>query len=515
MKSSKKTAFYRIIALCTIAAGLAVSGLSSSVSAEAGSPASAKISSPGNIGEFKLLLDRKVPEWQETYDVPGVAVGLVHNGQEAYSLNYGVADTKSGEPVNNDTRFQAGSISKSLTAWGILHLAEEGQVSLDDSVTKYLTRWKLPSSEFDESGVTLRRLLSHTAGLPAHQGYLGSAPGEPLPTLEESLSGAGWSNDPVKLAAAPGTEAVYSGAGYTLLQLVIEEVTGLPFEQYMDQQVLKPLGMNASTFGDTTANPLMAKGYGYFGQTLPDYHFTEKAAAGLSTTSTDLMKLIMASMGGKNEPLAGSSVISKPLIQEMQTPVLADNGLGIFTRTLSSGQIMLYHPGDNRGFHSFYGFVPKTGDGLVILTNSENGIDLRQDIYHAWVQSLTGSVPDGYDALDAARKTNAYIAYAVAALLGIYVLVWVLRLLKGRRVFITKHNRQPYLWLGIRVVLLTATGTLLFLTSYSWSILGLSAGLKNTVLWVFAWHITLFIAGFFPKQKTPRKRSADTSDTIS
>ncbi|WP_019911716.1 serine hydrolase domain-containing protein [Paenibacillus sp. HW567] len=514
MKSSKKTAFYPIIALCTIAAGLAVSGLSNSVSAETGSPASAEMSSAGSIEEFKLLLDRKVPEWQKTYDVPGVAVGLVHNGQVAYSLNYGVADTKSGEPVSNDTLFQAGSISKSLTAWGILHLAEEGRLSPDDSVTEYITRWKLPGSEFDEKGVTLRRLLSHTAGLPAHQGYLGSAPGEPLPTLEESLSGDGGSN-PVKLATAPGTEAVYSGAGYTLLQLVIEEVTGLPFEQYMDQQVLKPLGMNASTFGDTAANPLMSQGYGYFGQPLPDYQFTEKAAAGLSTTSADLMKLIMASMGEKNEPPAGSGVISEPLIHEMQTPVLADNGLGIFTRTLSSGQVMLYHPGDNRGFHSFYGFVPKTGDGLVILTNSENGIDLRQDIYHAWVQSLTGSVPDGYDALNAARKTNAYIAYAVAALLGIYVLVLVLRLLKGRRVFITKHNRQPFLWLGLRVILLTATGTLLFLASYSWSILGLSAGLKNTVLWVFAWHIALFIAGFFPKLKTPRKRAADASDAMS
>ncbi|MBT2293105.1 beta-lactamase family protein [Paenibacillus albidus] len=472
-----------------------------------GLPGDAKAAA-GNAEEFKQLLERKVPQWQETYNVPGVAVGIIHNGQAGYTLNFGEADKKSHEPVSKDTLFQAGSISKSVTAWGILHLVDTGRISLDDPAAKYLTRWKLPDSPYDGSKVTLRQLLSHTAGLPAHKGYLGSAPGEPLPTLEESLSGAGWFGEPLQLAATPAQEAVYSGAGYTLLQLIIEEVTGLPFEKYMDQQVLKPLGMNASTFGAASDNPLMSTSYGYFGQALPDYQFTEKAAAGLSTTAADLMTLILASMEGNSENVQASTFLSKSLLQEMQIPVLSENGLGIFARTLPNDQIMLYHPGDNRGFHAFYGFVPETGDGLVILTNSENGIDLRQDIYYAWVQSLTDSVPDGLSAMNAARKTNAGIAIGLGAALGLYLLIFAIRLLKGRRRFITKHSRQPFVRLGIRVILLAATGTLLFLASWSWSILGLQSGLKNIVLWLFAWQAALLITGLFPKLKAPRKRSS-------
>ncbi|MEC0169307.1 serine hydrolase [Paenibacillus graminis] len=498
MKRKERTIFSRRLALSMmVAASLIVLwGFSPHMNAE-----SDKASTAGSAEDFKQYLDHKVPQWQETYGVPGVAVGVIHNGKVAYTLNYGVADTKSHQPVNENTLFQAGSISKSLTAWGILHLVDQGLLSLDDPAAKYLTRWKLPDSGFDPSQVTLRRLLSHTAGLPAHKGYLGTAPGKKLPALEESLSGAGWFNDPVRLTTAPGTQEVYSGAGYTLLQLVIEEVTGQPFEQYMDQQVLKPLGMNSSTFAATTGSPFKSTGYGYFGQALPDYQFTEKAAAGLSTTSADLMTLIINSMNGRNGQLPVNPVAAKPLIQEMQTPVLTDNGLGIFARTLPDGQVMLYHPGDNRGFHSFYGFVPESGDGLAVLTNSENGIDLRQDIYNAWVRSLTGSVPDGYDALAAGRQTNAYITLGLAAALGLYLVIFAIRLRKRRRVFITKHSPQPFIRLGIRVVLLTATGTCLFLASYSWSILGLQSGLKNIVLVVFAWHLILLAAGFFPKTR--------------
>ena len=150
--------------------------------------------------------------------------------------------------MSDDTLFQAGSISKSLTAWGILHLVDEGRLLLDDPVGKYLTKWKLSNSEFNNNEVTIRRLLSHTAGLSPHKGYLGVAPGKHLDSIEESLSGKGWLNEPVEVTNKPGSETIYSGGGYTILQLVIEEVTGIPFDRYMEEQIMKPLGMKSSSF---------------------------------------------------------------------------------------------------------------------------------------------------------------------------------------------------------------------------------------------------------------------------
>ena len=149
--------------------------------------------------------------------------------------------------MSDDTLFQAGSISKSLTAWGILHLVDEGRLLLDDPVGKYLTKWKLPNSEFNNNEVTIRRLLSHTAGLSAHKGYLGVAPGNIL-ILSRSLclEKDGLMNQ-WKLPK-PGSETIYSGGGYTILQLVMEEVTGISFDRYMEEQIMKPLGMKSSSF---------------------------------------------------------------------------------------------------------------------------------------------------------------------------------------------------------------------------------------------------------------------------
>lgn len=118
-----------------------------------------------------------MPKWQQTYGVPGVAIGIIHDGRITYTFTYGYADKKKEIPIDGDALFQAGSVSKSLTSWGILHLADEGRLSLDAPVEKYLKGWKLPNSEFNNNEVTIRKLLSHTAGLSPHKGYPGVAPG--------------------------------------------------------------------------------------------------------------------------------------------------------------------------------------------------------------------------------------------------------------------------------------------------------------------------------------------------
>lgn len=113
-----------------------------------------------------------------------------------------------------------------------MKLVETGAIDLDEPVSRYLSRWQLPETECDNEGVTMRRLLSHTVGLSLH-GYPGFHPDEPLPTLEESLSGATDGAGAVYLVREPGSEWEYSGGGYTLAQLIIEEITGQPFAEYM------------------------------------------------------------------------------------------------------------------------------------------------------------------------------------------------------------------------------------------------------------------------------------------
>ncbi|AWB44555.1 hypothetical protein DCC85_10170 [Paenibacillus sp. CAA11] len=224
---------------------------------------------PSKSTEFQLWLQQKAPQLQQRYGATGAAIGVVQGGETTYTLNMGYANKKDRIPVTTSTVFQAGSVSKTITALGILHLVDQGALSLDDPVSKYLTRWHFPSSPYDLEKVTVRSLLSHTAGLPAHPGYLGVKPGDKLSSLEESLSGLGESGVKTYVAQQPGKFAVYSGAGYTLLQLLIEEVTGLSFNTYMQQQILDPLGMISSSFDPSELNSGKAAGYGYFGQKLP------------------------------------------------------------------------------------------------------------------------------------------------------------------------------------------------------------------------------------------------------
>jgi hypothetical protein len=119
---------------------------------------------------------------------PGLAVALVCQGRIAWVVGYGVADQAKGQPVTSATRFQAASVSEPVTAWGVLRLVEQGRIGLDEPVAGHLRRWCPPSSPFQADGITVRRLLSHTAGLSVH-GYAGQTLDRPLPPIEASLSG--------------------------------------------------------------------------------------------------------------------------------------------------------------------------------------------------------------------------------------------------------------------------------------------------------------------------------------
>ena len=183
----------------------------------------------------------------ETARVGNVGLALIEGGSVHAEHMKSI-----GEPVDRDTVFQVASLSKWVAAWGVMALVEQGRLDLDAPVSKYLTRWALPETGFDNDGVTVRRLLSHTAGLTDGLGYAGFAPGTPVQTLEASLTQAAdaspGANGKVQVGHPPGEKFDYSGGGYTLLQLLIEEVSGGTFEAHMQRAVFEPLGMRPFQF---------------------------------------------------------------------------------------------------------------------------------------------------------------------------------------------------------------------------------------------------------------------------
>ncbi len=324
-----------------------------------------------------------------------------------------------GEEVNAQSVFQVASLGKWVTAWGVMALVEEGQVDLDAPVSNYLTRWQLPTSEFDASGVTVRRLLSHTAGLTDGLGYDGFATAQTRQTLEASLTQAADAS-PGKdgrtiLGNEPGSGFAYSGGGYTILQLLIEEVSGKPFRAYMQERIFAPLGMERTSFDHDEAIELgLAENFGPAGSTEPFGWYTALAATSLFTTSEDLAKFVAA-----QAPDAANPVLSQDTLALIRTPHASDMGADIWgLGTMlyapnNSGDFIIGHDGSNEPAISTSARLdPATGDGIVIL--STGNPMLATQLAGEWVFWKTGNV----DTLTfASRLPMALIAFAGGTIL--------------------------------------------------------------------------------------------------
>ncbi len=392
--------------------------------------------------------------WLADFQVPGAAVALVRGGEVAWAGGYCLADKGRGVPVTPDTVFQAASISKSVTAWGVLRLVEEGRLDLDVPVEHYLTRWHLPTSQYDPAGVTIRRLLAHSAGLSLH-GYPGMPPTHTLPSLEASLSGDNGGVGDVRIALEPGAQFSYSGGGYTLLQLVVEEVTGEQFAAYMQRAVLEPLGMTRSGFAwRPDLRAATATGYDAAGRPLPNFLFTEQAAAGLYTTAADLARFVAAGMAGPRGELAGRGVLAPATVALLFAPfTLPDHtttSLAYALETLPDGTMAAEHAGTNRGWNGQFVLLPDRREGIVILTNSDNGAAVIASALGAWGQWLGTGEPGASRALRADREARHTIMALGAGLLGGSALLWLGYLLSryrsGRRRWVWRPPTAPGIW---------------------------------------------------------------------
>lgn len=280
--------------------------------------------------------------------VPGLSMAIFKDQKTLYSKGFGVKNSATGEPVDEDTIFQGASFSKTLTAYAALMLVESGKLSLDEPLSKYLKQEYLPSPKAADQ-ITLRMVLNHTSG----------------------LSNDSDGNDR-RVYFRPGSYFSYSGAGFRYLQQVIEDVTGLPFSEFMDKQLFQPLGMNSSSFvfQDELA-PRMSDGH-EAGKVFLNLRKEENAAYSLLTTPGDMVKF--------NKEICAPTLLKQETVIQMLQPAVKWRknvywglGLGILK---SSGEDFFWHWGNNYYFSSMMITGKKSKVGVIIMTNGNTGMKL-------------------------------------------------------------------------------------------------------------------------------------------
>lgn len=323
------------------------------------------------------------PLWDRmtSYRTPGLSVAVIEDGQVVHARGYGTLGTDDRTPVDASTVFSAGSVSKVVNAALVLHLAERGELALDDDIRADLSSWSIPAeNDLGTPPVTLRQILAHTAGFNVH-GFGDYAPEQELPTPVQILLGERPArNEAVRLTFQPGTEMDYSGGGIMVSQVVVEDIMGLPYAEVARQYLFEPLGMDRSTF----VSPLppshgdIALAHNRRGRTmdLPQgyQNMPEQAASGLWTSADDMGTFLSMLLDPDNEYLSAQS-------RALMTNRAENSWHGLGPRINGDGDRTVFHHGGNNDFYkAWLEGHPATGDGIVVLTNGEQGQQLAYEM---------------------------------------------------------------------------------------------------------------------------------------
>jgi CubicO group peptidase (beta-lactamase class C family) len=452
--------------------------------------------------------DSEIPITMERFSIPGVSVALVDEGEVVWSKAYGTAHAAGNRPMTLDAVYRAESISKSVTAWAVMRLVEEGRIDLAAPVHTYIDGWELSASEVEAEAVTVRRLLSNTAGLP--QGPVGPEseyePGAPTPSLREYLDREG------RFFQAPGEGFHYSNVGFAVLELLIEEVTGQEFASYMEGEILAPLGMEDSAFGwEERLGDRIPTAYEIDGDSVSPYTYAVQASGGLLATVADIARF--ASAGMTDEFYRDRGVLTEEsmnLLYEQQAEipgmfgVVADGyGLGHFLEQLPSGHVAAWHGGQGHGWMTHFHAVPEAGDAIVVFTNSARSWPFMAQVLGDWAEwSGHGDVKYG----NITTANTVFDGLVGLATLGVIILLitFVLDLRRNARRFAplaqTRRPRRITL-AAVAVAIVAALGwaalqpylfvTSIFPGSYAWA---------AYVLLAVAVTFLLFAA--FPREST-------------
>jgi CubicO group peptidase (beta-lactamase class C family) len=382
----------------------------------------------GNFASIENYLVGKMRDAAEDKRLGSAALVLMQNGEIVSKHGFGVSNAETQAPVNPDqTLFQLASVSKAVTAFGVMKLVEENKIGLDEPAMRYLKRWQFPGSENYRDKVTVRHLLTHTAGLYDGARFGVVEPNEKMPTLEESMNAA--APGELKIIAEPGTAFIYGNGNSAVLQMLIEDVTGKPFADYMKETVLQPLGMTESSFDAESVAQNIAPDFDSSLKVHPRRRYTATGAVALYATATDVARFARAFTGE-------NPVLKRETIKQMLAPQNGTNGTWGLGQTLyvengAGGFIAGHDGGAIPAWGAAMRFNPATGNGFVMLVSGGSGAVNR--LPHDWIYWETGKM------IYQAKRQVFYdrmkgSGFAVLVLGSIVIVFW--------RVFASKYRHK-------------------------------------------------------------------------
>ena len=443
-----------------------------------------------------------IDRMEKKYDPVGAEVVLIENGQIVEVRDYGYADKEKKIKTDENTRFRIASISKTMTAYAVMQLVDEGRLDLDVPVNQYLKQWKIPDGTYAGDQVTLRMLMSHTAGLSGCADAVN--PDEHGLSAAEKLIQAD-----VHIKTEPGSSFAYSEfAGYGICQLVIEDVTGIKFEDYMQKEVFEPLGMGHTGYEKTG---MMAVPYAGGGKPIACNDVVLSGAGGVITTATDLAKFDIALMdyarNGNGEMF---------LAQKNTESEAGVYSLGIIPRKLTDGRTVYEHNGTLTGWNAQIAMEPESGCGIAIVTNSDKAFYFTYDLMEAWGSHTLGE-PVADQLL---KKLERIILYAIiiGGILDLCAGIKVLYGIKKKRL-VERRSAAGKVTGGLIIALYCVSVSILFYTDLPFRIcFGMSDNYLFTFFtpefWIllFEGAVMMVLLAFRMNRKKVRKKGKYTDD---
>ena len=334
----------------------------------------------------------------EQLKIPGASIAVLEDYKIHEIISLGQSDSIS--KVSSNTLFQAASVSKYFTSILVLHYVEQGLLDLDTDINQYLKSWRIPENEFtSQKPITLRLLLTHQSGLPSTNFDYDRAIG--VPNLVQVLSAQSPAiNKPAIPEFTPGDRWAYSNVGFALIQFILEDMTGLPFEEIARDVVFNPLKIKSSTFQyplPASSASLEAFPHDENGQQQPPELISPaKAQGGLMTSTKDLATVtaeVMKAYKG-NSKILNTAAIKGLVSEQMQLPFQfykqkAYMGLGVLLLGKDESLTFLHNGYNTPGSTCIAIGFPETGQGAVIAVNSANGEQLYLEIIATLAQQLS------------------------------------------------------------------------------------------------------------------------------
>lgn len=384
------------------------------------------ISKDGNTEPFVKAVEKEL----EKEFVGNFAMAIMKDGVPEKEVFQ-----SAGKKVDKNTIFQVASLSKFVTAVGVLKLVELGKIDLDTPISKYLTRWQLPPSEFDNEQVTVRRLLSHTAGLTDELGYSGFENRDAVQSLEASLTKAAdadaGASGIVKVGIKPNSDWKYSGGGFTLLQLIVEETSGQSFNAFMKGNLFEPLNMTSSTYlWDDSLNNRLCDFYHSDKTAAPHVYYTALAATSLYTSLSDLEVFFQLFLQGKHGEPIGRGVISPASLQLLRETHWDIMGAGLYGLgcmlyiDIENNENIFGHDGKSTPpINTAMRINPVTGDGIIIVETGNP--DLATRVASDWVLLKTGKADTLlFTRLMGKMTTMLLVGWLIICIFGIGAGIW-------------------------------------------------------------------------------------------